>query len=296
VLHPLFHSIQSVKKDYLASWSDEFSDLNAKTATGTNNGNNDGNNTQQNFNFTTSAIYFWSLYSLFFGRCQKNLTEYTIRTLTFYTEVLNLMGNVMAWTIFLNSQKARSLMPQGQATVSSYTLVVAVSFMTATVSFYATLGLINLRRIRSLQNHYRKMEAQQISPIKKLAYRDLFFILVCFLVIVGWLALFAVLSIILLHSEVKYWLGCCLGAAILSYVVLDTLMVVIYRTFKPKKMLLMLAIRNLSSQYISFTVYSQVAQEIQVAQETQVDQETKVAQEQKLPKKHKFNLPSKTKK
>ena len=237
-LYPIVNFLSTVKRDYFASWSEELVDL------------TDSIEGVENKGPKAEAKVFWSLYSLFTSRTEKYFSEYAVRTLSFYTEVLNLMGNVMAWTIFLNSQQGKSIIPHDSTPILGYIFVIGVSFGTATLSFYAILGSINLCRIRVLQKHYAVVEADLPSPTKTLAGWELFYTIICILMTLAWLALFAVLSTVLLNSEVKYWLSCCLGAAVFSYLVLDALMVVIYHIFKPKKMLLMLALRTLNSKYI----------------------------------------------
>ena len=221
------------------------------------------------------AKVFWSLYSLFTSKTEKYFSEYSVRTLSFYTEVLNLMGNVMAWTIFLNSQLGKSIIPHDSTPILGYIFVIGVSVATATISFYAVLGSINLCRIRVLQKHYAVIEVGLLSSTKKLAGWEFFYTVICILMTLAWLALFAALSTVLLNSEVKYWLSCCLEAAAFSYLILDVLMVVIFRIFKPKKMLLMLAMRTLNSKYLSASHSSKMSKKI-VVEEQSPNQKTEM--------------------
>ena len=237
-LSPIVNFFLTVKQNYFASWSDEL-------AYQTQNPDDMINKSQ-----LAKAKVFWSFYSLFTTRTQKYFSEAMVRTLSFYTEFLNLMGNVMAWTIFLNSQKGKSLFPQDNPSILGYIVVIGLSFVTTTLSFYATIGSVNFCRIRVLRTHFSRIEVGKRSSTKKLSCWELCFTVIC-LIILAWLALFAVLSSILLKSEMKYWLGCCLGAAIFSYLIVDALMVLIYRLCKPKLMLLMLAMRTLNSEYLS---------------------------------------------
>ena len=231
----------TVKQSYFASWSDEL-------AYQTQNPDD-----TKNKSHLAKARVFWSFYSLFTTRIQKYFSERMVRTLSFYAEILNLMGNVMAWTIFLNSQKGKSLLPQDYPAILGYVFTIGFSYVTATLSFYMTIGAINLCRIRVLRTHFSKIEVGKPSSTKKLSGWEFYFMVICVLMILAWLALFAVLSNILLKSEIKYWLGCSLGTVIFSYLVMDALMVLIYRMFKPKMMLLMLAMRTLNSEYLSLS-------------------------------------------
>ena len=130
------------------------------------------------------------------------------------------------------------------------------------------LDRINLCRIRVLQKHYVVIEAGQPSSTKKLAGWEFLYTIICILMTLAWLALFAALSTVLLNSEVKYWLSCCLGAAALSYFVMDALMVAIYRIFKPKKMLLMLTLRTLDSKYLFASHSSKISKKNAVEEQS----------------------------
>ena len=251
-LYPIIDFFLTIKQSYFASWSNEIANV--------KNGHKD----QKKKSKLISAKAFWSFYSLFTSRTQKYFSDYSVRMLTFYTEVLNLMGNVLVWAIFVNSQKGQNLFQTDQSPIPQYVFVIGLSFMTATVSFYATLGSINLCRMHKLRKHYVKIEMKQLTSIKKLGCWELFYMTVCVLIILAWLALFAVLSTILLDSEIYYWLRCCLGATIYSYVVVDTVMVAVYYSLRLKHMPLLLTLRALNSKYLSLSTHSKISLKVKV--------------------------------
>ena len=240
-LYPIVNFFLDVKQGYFASWSDEFVHI-----------TNESEGTKR---LLTNARVFWSFYSLFASRTQKHFSAYGAKTFTFYAEIINLMGNVLAWTIFVNSLKGMTLFPQDKSPIPAYLFVIGASYLTATVSFYATIGSLNFCRIRFLREHYLRAEARQLSSTTKLAGWEFFYTVFCILVILAWLALFAALSTVLMNAEMNYWLGCCLGAVLFSYLIIDALMVALYRKFRPKVMLLTLAMRALNSEYISLCLH-----------------------------------------
>ena len=255
LLYPFISFLQAVKKDYLIGWSDELQEMSQKAGT-------------TKFDPSLSASNFWTLYSLVVGKEHKYLIEKSTRTMSFYAEVLNLMGNVMAWVLYLNSQEGKKFKPQSQYSLNSYIFVVVVSFITATASFYTVLGFINFVRLRILQKHYAKIEKSDQGFTKRLVYAEFIYMTICFIAIVTWLGLFAALSTLLLNSEVSYWLYCCLGASILSYVIIDSVLVVIFKILKSRKMLILLVLRSMSSEYLTLSVVSALQKNLETSTST----------------------------
>ena len=243
ILYKIISLLPDVKRDYLASWSDELQNIDQKTEAASPNS-------------YLSARCFWTFYSLVQGDQHKYFIDNSTRVLSFYTEVMNLMGNVMLWSLFSNSQKGRNLLISGQFT--SYIFIIVVSLITASASFYITLGLASFVRMIILRKHYRRIEKDLTSLKNQIVRVEFIFKATCVIVILIWLALFAVLSTLLMNAEVVYWLGCCLGAAILSYLVMDGILVAIFRIFRPRKMFVMLALRAMSNKYIFTTILSEL--------------------------------------
>ena len=177
--------------------------------------------------------------------------------MSFYTELLHLMGNVMAWVLFLNSHEGRRFLPQGQSSLINYIFIVGVSFASATASFYAIIGSINFIRLKILQKHYKSYEKDQPGFTRCLVNMEFFYVIICVTIVLSWLGLFAALSTILLNSEVTYWTSCCLGAVILSYIAIDSALMIFFKIFKPRKMLIMLIMRGINSEYLTISVVSE---------------------------------------
>ena len=79
------------------------------------------------------------------------------------------------------------------------------------------------------------------------------------MVILGWLILFAVLSTFMFETEVTFWLICSLKAVVLSYVIIDSLFVILFsvKCFN-NKMSFFLALRAVNSEYLSSTLSKKI--------------------------------------
>ena len=237
LFYPIIDFFQSIPQQYLANWEDqayatkEFEDINKDTQT------------SRCCSFKEAKM-FWSFYALINGKNEKYLTDRGARTLTFYAEIVNLLGNVLLWTLFFNYLKQASS-PLAEI------CVILFSLGSSLLSFYLTLGILNAVRICQLKKYYHSFENQLIFSTSRLHCLEIIHTTICVVVILAWLVLFGVLAIWISPDDVRHWLICSSLAFVISYLVLDSLLVFLYLLTKWKRLYLFLALRTLSSDYLS---------------------------------------------
>ena len=237
LIHPCLNFLQTIKKDYFASWEPE------TLAAPKEEGSQQDIESPKTNPFKL-AKNFWSFYALVFGRYEKFLTNNLVRTVSFYTEVLNLIGNVLLWTLFFNSRSQIS-------TALTYLCVPLLAACTSSVSYYLALGLLNYCKIQSLKKFHLCAEKGVLYRTSRLIWFENIQLLLCVIIIIGWLVLFGAFSTILADTEVLTWLGCSALAGVINYGIIDSILVLLYFFKKWKKLFLLLALRSLSSEYIS---------------------------------------------
>ena len=237
LIYPCLNFLQTIKKDYFASWEPE-------TLAAPKEEESQQDTKIPKTNSFKQAKNFWSFYALVYGRYEKFLTNNLVRTASFYTEVLNLIGNVLLWTLFFNSRSQSS-------TALTYLYVPLLAVCTSSVSYYLALGLLNYCKIRSLKKFHLYAEKGLIYRTSRLVWFENIQLLLCVIIIIGWLVLFGAFSTILADIEALTWLGCSALAVVISYGVIDSILVLLYFFKKWKKLFLLLALRSLSSEYIA---------------------------------------------
>jgi hypothetical protein len=219
--------LQSLKQRYLANWapavSDSFIDSNQRCS-------------------LRSASAFWSICSLIRGSTDSLFNDKTTKIFSFYLEIVNLIGHSLLWSsLFIPAQ--RNAVGVFEAGI--------LATITATTSYYLTFGLFSMQRLICVRNYYRDIHANGMASKWKLSCTIFIYQVACLLGIISWLVLFGVLSTILKNEDNSRWLACSLISGIMSYFILDSLMVVLYLITGWKRMFLTLALRTLNVDYIN---------------------------------------------
>ena len=232
LIYPCLNFLQTIQRDYFASWEPE-TFASAET---------DSEGAKKCA--PKQARAFWTFYSLVHGKYEKFLTNNSVRTFSFYTEVLNLIGSSLLWTLFFNARSQSS-------TILTYMCAMPLAVATNAASYYLTLGLLAHCKIRSIRKYHQCAEKGLTYSTSRFTLFENIQLGMCVVIIVGWLILFGVFSTLLTADETRMWMICCLGASVVSYFVLDGILVLIYSITKREKLFLTLALRSLSGEYMS---------------------------------------------
>ena len=148
----------------------------------------------------------------------------------------------MLWTLYFES-KSTSLF--------EYIPIVSVSLITSIASIYLTLRLLNSCKFKQIKMYYERIEQLRTFPTYCFSFAECIFSGACLIIIVGWLATFGAFSNLLTFTDVVKWILCWLGAAAISYLVIDSLLVALFYTTKRKRLFLLLALRSISVEYVA---------------------------------------------